>query len=160
MEFVNQLKQEKGRLKKEAESINERINAINILLESYGITTDMKTKIPVDYPKSEPLLKQIAYIIRSQERFMHNSEITKMLLKYNGDLKADEVPHRVSQVLSRAKRDDDGTGTLTSIQANNNRKNTFWGSKEWIENENTPKQENMYDKSIVSVKSTENVVKI
>lgn len=168
MDF-SELKRERERLFKEL-SVNEifkKLNAIDALFESYGVKQGQAVRetvkvvnTTIGYPINESLLKQIAYIIRAKSRFMHNSEIRKELLDNNKSLDADKISDTVSQTLSRAKREDDGTGTLASVQANNNRKNTFWGSKEWLEDENTPKKEFMYDKSIISVRSTENVVKI
>jgi hypothetical protein len=159
MDFIEGLKEEKASLIKRLDpEIVKRLNAINVLLESYNsASTDIHQKfdqVDDDYPVDSSYLKQIAYIIKKENRFLHNNEIANALKKHsNKDI--DFLKKRVSSVLSTAK--EEGEGNLVNIRVGSVLKNTFWGSKEWLDVNGYPKEEHMYDKSLVSVRKTKGI---
>ncbi len=149
MDFINELKREKA-------SLQKRLNAIEVLLESYG-TADVHTTIEADiddaFPSNESYIKQIAYTIKKENRFLHNSEITNVLKNYS-DKEKGKLSIRISVVLSRAKAVG---GNLTNITIGDSRRNTFWGSKEWLDDDGNVKPNHMYDKKLLVTKKSKEI---
>lgn len=158
MDFVEGLKEEKASLLKRLDpTIVKRLNAIDVLLESYGsVSTETNQKsnqVDIDYPTNGSYLKQIEYIIKTQNRFLHNNEIADIIKKYsNKDIEF--LKRRISAVLSNAKEEG---GNLVSIRIGTAIRNSFWGSKEWLDTNGEPLEDHMYDKSLLAMRRTKGI---
>ncbi|MFD2588828.1 hypothetical protein ACFSQJ_18020 [Croceitalea marina] len=142
----------KKRLLADKKALLDRLDYINELLRELGEDVDTsapKKAIEDDsFPKNASQFDQIIYILEKENRFLHNSEITNILLPYwNKDEKW--VSRRVSALLSSIKRET--KGAITNIKVNNSLKNTFWGSAKWLDEllGDEPLPKHMYNKSLV-----------
>ena len=140
-------------LKKERASLVKRLGAIDVLLESYGSVSTDDPQVDADYPTDSSYLKQIAYIIKKEDRFLHNSEITDIIKNYS-DKDMGFLRRRISAVLSHAKQEG---GNLVNIRIGTAIRNTFWGSKEWLDANGHPLKDHMYNKSLIAVKRTKGI---
>ncbi len=141
MNFVEQLKKEKDTLLK-------RIDAINILLETYTENSSDSVVTPVNsikdkFPVNGTYLEQIIYVIKIKNRFIHSSEIVDIIAPYYIDKDKKWLQRRISAVLSNAKSKGD-IPNLTNINYSPSKKDTVWGSKDWIDEEGNIKSEYMY----------------
>ena len=143
MDLINGLKEERALLVK-------KLEAIDVLLESYGSIN----KRDADYPANGSYLKQIAYIIKKANRFLHNSEITGVIKNYS-DKDLNFLSRRISSVLSKAKEEEEGN--LTSVTIGASKRNTFWGSKEWLNNDGKPLEDHMYNAELIVMKRTKGI---
>jgi len=158
MDLVEKLKEERASLIKGLDpTIAKRLNAIDVLLESYGsASTDIhqeSNKVDTDYPTNSPYLKQIEYIIKKENRFLHNNEIAAIIKKYS-DKDIDFLKRRISAVLSSAKEEG---GNLVSIKIGTAVRNSFWGSREWLDVNGNPLTDHMYDKNLLAVRRTKEI---
>ena len=101
---------------------------------------DIIVSFPNDeaYPKNTTYLNQILYIIKSKNRFLHNSEITEELFKYNNSKPKEWLKRRVSAVLSHGIKEVD---TLINYRFSNSKQDTVWGNKNWIDDKGIIKSE-------------------
>lgn len=159
MDFIERLKEERASLVKRLDpTIVKRLDAIDVLLESYGsASTDTHQKsnqVDTDYPTNGSYLKQIAYIIKKENRFMHNGEIAS-IIKNHSDKDIEFIKRRISSVLSTAKEEEEGN--LISIRIGSAIRNTFWGSKGWLDANGNPLEEHMYNRNLLTIKRTRGI---
>lgn len=147
MDFIEGLKEERASLKR-------TLDAIDVLLESYDIkdTTGANVK-DNHFPIKGSNIDQITYVIKNANRFLHNNEITNELSKYSNK-DSSLIKRRVSAVLSKAKREG---GNLTSITVGASKRNSFWGSKEWLDSKDVPLNQHMYNKDLLVVKTDKKI---
>ena len=129
------------------------IEAIDFLLTSYN-STDSPIDKKVDninkdenYPVAETHSVQIRYIIKTANRFLHNTEIRNSIKANSlrkGDLDVDRIrfQERFSRYLQREKTI--GGYNLVSIRVGNSNKRTFWGFKGWLNDQGDPLKKHMY----------------
>lgn len=138
---------------KERAKLLKKLEAIDILLES-NESPNLSADKDDNYPVGGSYILQIEYIIKTANRFLHNSEI-RSIIKANSTKKKDQedvfLKRRVSSVLSKAK--DEENSSLINIRVGNSLRNTFWGSKDWLDENGVPLKDHMYDKSKVVSKS-------
>ena len=133
-------------LKKEKESLLKRVNAINVLLESYVETTNEEHEVTdhsinMDkFPKNGTYLEQIIFVIKIQNRFIHVNEIVEIIAPYYIDKEKQWLRRRISAVLSHAKSKGD-IPNLTNVNYSPSKKHTVWGSRDWLDNDNKIKSE-------------------
>ena len=145
-------------LQKEKESLQKRIDAINILLDSYGKNTEesvgQSRKSNYDkFPNNRKFLDQIIYVIKAENRFIHTSEIVDIIKPYHLDKSSNWLRTRVSSVLSTAKSRGE-IPNLISINYSKSKKDTVWGSRDWCDSSGDiiekfmykPKSENQVEK--------------
>lgn len=84
---------------------------------------------------------------------MHNNEIAAIIKKYS-DKDIDFLKRRISAVLSHAKEED---GNLVSIRIGLAIRNSFWGSKEWLDKNGEPLEAHMYNKSLIAMRRTKGI---
>lgn len=150
MDFINGLKKERA-------SLAKRLEAVDVLLASYDTndthTTNISNESNSDYPTKGSIMKQIAYVIKRENRFLHNSEITEALLPYVNKSR-ELLSRRISSVLTKAKGE---VGNLVNIRVGKSIQNTFWGSKKWLDSNGDPLEAHMYDKSKVKMRRTKGI---
>lgn len=84
--------------------------------------------------------KQVALIFKEQSRFLHIREIVE--IAKNKKLEIDDKS--IKQAVYALKLD----GVIVSVSINNSYKNTYWGSKNWVDENNNIKPEYDYNKNI------------
>lgn len=94
------------------------------------------------FPVGGRRLEQISYILKQEKRFMHVTQISKAMHKYLGALKLEDIKRKVSIDLSKARRE--GIGSFERIKVDNSNQKAYWGSKSWLKEDNTPKDQFMY----------------
>lgn len=139
-------------LQKEKESLQKRIDAINVLLDSSNTHYNESTGQPKQegmskFPKNGTQLEQIIYIIKSQNRFIHTSEIVDIIAPYYIDKDKIWLRSRISAILSNAK----SKGLIPNLinkSYSSARKDNVWGSKDWLDEQGKIKPEYMYKPKI------------
>lgn len=139
-------------LLKERETLVKRLEEVERLLglESYtvkNIEVKGSTRINAsllddkNFPKAAGYLQQILYIIKTKDRFLYNSEITKELIRYYVDKDEVWLKRRVSAVLSEGLKEEDN---LINVRYSNSKQDTVWGNKNWINDDGSIKEEHMF----------------
>lgn len=149
-DFKNQLLKEREHLLQKL-MLNADYQRLKFIEDYLGTFNDSVERVIVpntddkdtsdDFPLDGTYLEQIAYIIKKEDRFLHNSEITDFLIPY-WKVDKDKARRRVSAELSKAKREQ--LGTFTNYQMGNSKKNVYWGSKNWLGNDGKPLSKHMY----------------
>lgn len=139
-------------LKKERDILQSKIDAINTVIKSYEASESKSDSNPSSikqeifgFPESGSYLEKIIFIIKDSNRFLHNNEIAETLSVYDKRNIAD-IKRRVSTVLSQAKSQVD---TLVNVKYGKSIKNTFWGSKDWLDTNGKIKEKHMYRLDII-----------
>lgn len=139
-------------LQKEREALVKRLEEVERLLGVANYTVRnievqgsirMNTSILDDknFPKAASYLQQILYIIKTKDRFLYNSEITKELIRYYVDKDEVWLKRRVSAVLSEGLKEEDN---LVNVRFGNSKQDTVWGNKNWLNDDGSIKEEHMY----------------
>jgi len=113
---------------------------INIL---NTISNDSKNEVQF-YKKiqREELIKEIVLIFKEQKRFLHIREIIKIVK--NKKLETDEKS--IKQSVYSLKWND----IIVSVLIKGCTKKTFWGSKNWVDENNNIKEEYKYNEDFLS----------
>ena len=153
MKFIEELKKEKASLEKRLEAINTLLVSYEYSDERNNTETEKKEdKSKEDkskddaFPRESSYLERILYIIKKENRFLHNNEIYNILSKYD-DKDEKQLKRRISAVLSQGKKE---VSNLTNHKIGNSIKNTYWGSKEWIDSDGNILKEHMYNTKFLS----------
>lgn len=92
-------------------------------------------------------------ILRNEGRFMHMREIKKIAQELEPNEDIDVVDKKISTAFYTIKNLTDSPLTNVSIEGSN--QNTFWGSKNWLDENGKIKKENMYnEREILTKKSS------
>ncbi|WP_298756411.1 hypothetical protein [uncultured Psychroserpens sp.] len=138
-------------LLKEKELLQKRIDAINVLLDSYDFKSDVKTDIYIgktqelfvkdndtisednidrisNFPKYGRTDQQIVWVFENAvERGIKLSDLQNLYNKFKGfDKLGNET--RIDNVARRMKK----KGILASVKYNKSNKLTYWGLSHWI----------------------------
>ncbi len=135
-------------LKKEKEILLKRLDAINVLLDTYSenvseVVKQQVHEIKDKFPINGTQLEQIIYVIKTQNRFIHVSEITEIMAPYHIDKGKDWLRRRISAVLSHANSKGE-IPNLLNIKYSPSKKDTVWGSKDWLDASGKIKHEYLY----------------
>jgi hypothetical protein len=134
-------------LKKERDDLQKKLDAINLLIESYeGKSTTIDRpkstrKQIVGFPEKGSYMEKVIFIIKDANRFLHNNEIAEAL-SHHDSRDVSELKRKVSAILFQAKA---RVETLTSVKHGKSAQFTFWGSTEWLDTNGKVKKEYMYD---------------
>ena len=88
MEFINELKKERDALQKKLDAINSAIKSYEVT-DSIDNVTDSKSITISGFPENGSYLEKVIFIIKTANRFLHNSEIAKALTEI-ADIRLDE----------------------------------------------------------------------
>lgn len=150
MSFINELK-------KERKALTERLNAVNLLLNSYG---EIPTKIDnteeeegfINFDLSKELKKsstpqKLLLVLKENARFMKIREIAKFIETNIGG-EEDEWTIKLSRTTGKLKK----LNKITSYRIGVSNTNVFWGSPNWLDNNGNIKKgyevkENITDKN-------------
>lgn len=100
------------------------------------------------YFEEKAFKRKVASILVAENRFMHIRELAEIVGQLDPNLKSDSLAKDISVALFAAKKDRDTT--LTSITIGNMLVDSFWGSKNWLDDNGNPKPKHMYNKAQLS----------
>ncbi len=133
MSFIEELKKEKTALIK-------RLEAVDLLLQSYGGNQSSNTEKPkkevvVDFDLGRELKKsstpqKFLLVLKENQRFMKIREMAKFLEAQIGGSE-DEWVIKLSRTTGKLKKMD----KIVSHKIGKSNTNVFWGSPNWIEND-------------------------
>ncbi|ALR30376.1 hypothetical protein ATE47_07500 [Chryseobacterium sp. IHB B 17019] len=116
------------------------IERIDILINLYNYENSLQNDHHL-FPQNN-YLDQILFIINKENRFLHNKEISQLFLKYNkehNDIVG--LQGKISIILNKKKKT---ISNLVSYKYSKAYKDTVWGKKEWLDENNKPKEKHMY----------------
>jgi hypothetical protein len=87
--------------------------------------------------------RKVVSILVAENRFMHIRELAEIVGRLDPNLKSDDLAKDISVALFAAKKDKNST--LTSITIGKMLVDSFWGSKNWLDENGKPKTKYMYD---------------
>ncbi len=162
-ETIKELIELRNELLKKIEHID---NTIDILksLNSNSITTPsastssnfkMRNDKYKDYKSSDSLRGKIAYILKTEGRFLHVREIALILHSLEPNHSVKEYITKISPAISYLRR----RGVIVKVKASKSNVNTFWGSKNWIDKKGEVIDTYKYDESQI-LRSSEDDIKI
>lgn len=154
MDFINELIREK-------KSLAKRIDAIDLLLQSYNVTSEITTTssnnatetLELDYKEELKKLSnsnKFLLVLKKHQRFMRVREIGEYITSQIGGSTNDWVIK-----LSRRTRNLKIANKIIKQQVGTKRTNAFWGSPNWIDENGNIKKEYMYDENSIKSKSTQ-----
>jgi len=123
MSFIDELKKERGELKK-------RIDAIDVLLDSYGVvsinnSSHSNEKANVGFPRSGRTDKQILWLFENHfTRGIRMSDVNIGYNHFNGT-----VNENVDNITRRLRKE----GNLVTVKYNGQNKLSFYGLPTWVE---------------------------
>lgn len=142
------LEQEKNELLKKLSLINQVINAYRLdkksddskgnIVKLLGIYEEVNSNIiSIDkyysYNIDYPIRKKIVTIIQNENRFLHVREIAAIANQLEPEISTHLFIKKISPALSVLKSIPQSG--LVSIVVENSHFNTFWGNKNWLDNE-------------------------
>lgn len=102
------------------------------------------------YNIEEPTRNKILFIIKTENRFLHVREIARIMQLLEGGETMQQAIKKISPSLSFLKKNPDTP--LISVEAYGLHFNTFWGYKEWINDEGEIADAFMYNESEITKK--------
>jgi hypothetical protein len=133
MSFINELKRERN-------ALTERLNAINLLLKSYGetepgLTQSANKHVEVDYDLTKELKKsstpqKFLLVLKENQRFMKIREMAKFIEAHVGGTE-DNWTIKLSRTTGKLKK----MNKIVSYKVGSSNTNVFWGSPNWLDNE-------------------------
>jgi len=162
--IIAALEEEKEEIRKDA---NERINSIDVAIYSlrqrHSLPNSKDFKLNGNgnertsgfnqkykgYEKLNTRQKALS-IFRTEGRFLHMREITKIAqsLEPNEDQK--EIARKISTAIYTMKNIP--SSSVTNVSIENSNQNTFWGSKNWLDENGNVKKEHMYNEKEIATK--------
>lgn len=148
------------------EFLTNRLSEVKIELGKLKTELVFLEKTLADYPKSEissyeittqndvgekpnkniyngTWIENILTVIKNKNRFLHNAEIASELYNTYSDKDKNSVKRRISAVLSNALSKGE-IESLTNHRFTNSIKDTVWGKKEWLDEQEKIKKEFMF----------------
>lgn len=141
-------------LKKEKKALLKRLDAVNLLLQSYGEneiveTIREKDEIIVDFDLGKELKKsstpqKFLLVLKENARFMKIREMAKFLVaQIGGD--EDDWTMKLSRTTGKLKKMD----KIVPYKIGKSNTNVFWGSPNWLDKNGVIKSENNFKESVV-----------
>lgn len=149
MSFINELKKEK-------KSLIERLDAIKVLLQSYGeadsVANESKDDIIVNFDLVKELKKsstpqKFLLILKENQRFMKIREIAQFINAQIGGNENDWTM-KLSRTTGKLKKMD----KIVSYKIGKSNTNVFWGSPNWINKDGEIKMEYKYKDDVIEKK--------
>lgn len=121
------------------------------ILESFKINTDiLKYK---GYTDAKTNKEKVAIILRVEKRFLHMRQIVKIAQSLDRFKSSKEVFNGISQAVYQLK----SSGSIVNFKHGNSNIDTFWGSKSWLNDDNTIKSGYEYDEDQIQSAKSENI---
>lgn len=172
-EMLKMLLEQKAELLRQADAIAKTIDILENKISINKLKVDnpeskedsnagynqVKTKAniyPEDYDPNMAIWRKITYLLKREQRFLHNREMAQMIAKIEPEINIGELVKRFSSVLSSMK----AKKQIVNIVVNNNNRNTFWGVKKWLDEDGNPKPEHMYNEEYITVTKEGKIIDI
>lgn len=130
---IEALIERKQELLEEVKSIDNSIRALGGSWEKEIPLGSSKTKnetVDKDYRTNWSIKKKFAYLLKKHNRFLHFREAAEMINSLeNKTYDISELASKLSSGTQSLKTD----GTLVKVKVNNNNRSTFWGYKDWLD---------------------------
>jgi len=95
---------------------------------------------------------KVIYVIKTEKKFLHAREIAQILNKIEPTKNTKDLIKKVSPILSLLKQ----KGVIIKIKVGRSNINSFWGGKDWVNENGLPKSGYEYDDSYL-VKAGDNI---
>lgn len=148
-ELLKMLEIERDEYEQKVKSISDTIQILKAKMgmnnSSNGESTAVTTKnniLDPDYDKDWSISKKIIYLLKREQRFLHNREMSEMTNALEPQISKEKLSKKFSSILSILKK----RGLIVKKVINGNNQNCFWGSPKWLNEDGTIKDEFMYNK--------------
>ncbi|HEY8782878.1 MAG TPA: hypothetical protein VIM16_14735 [Mucilaginibacter sp.] len=92
--------------------------------------------------------EKIAKVLKSENRFLNITQLIDIIHAGSPKISREDVKDGVNSAKSALLKDN----AIEKITVGTSNQNSFYGSPNWLEAPNTPKQEYMYDKGLIKEK--------
>lgn len=150
-------------LKRERKALSERLNAINLLLKSYGETdskpiTAPTNQVVVDFDlgrelKKSSTLQKFLLVLKENQRFMKIREMAKFIEAQIGGSE-DDWTIKLSRTTGKLKK----MNKIVSYKVGSSNTNVFWGSPNWLDNSRKIKNGHEYIEDAVDKSQSSSLI--
>lgn len=134
---IKQLTDEREVLLRRAQSLSD---AIEVLKKNTGQDASTASNT---LNNSISVREAVLNVFKRENRFLHIREITRLVIEDSSQFEGSQ--NKIRNTISNLKT----KGILTSYRVGSSLQNTFWGSKNWLDNDGVPKKENSYNKEYI-----------
>ncbi len=99
-----------------------------------------------DFDKKATFRDKLAYVFRKENRFLHVREIAETMHNLEPRYDIKNILGKLSPAITFLRKQ----GTIVKVVVGKSHLNTFWGSKNWVNNDGSPKPQHMYDKNQIN----------
>jgi hypothetical protein len=166
-EIIHALELERAELERSLKALTD---AIQILSNSIGMGHHLSIgkngflKMPQaplvndkykDYKTLKSYRKKVVAILKAESRFLHMREIQDIAVRLEPSANEETLRSTIQQAVYGLKNIEDSP--LVSFKVDDININTFWGSKNWLNEKGQIKQEHIYDKDQITANKKEKV---
>lgn len=99
-----------------------------------------------DYNKDATMLNKVAFILKTENRFLHLRQIARILHLNEPEITEKEFTAKLYPAVAKLK----SSGVIVKYSVGTSNVNTFWGSKNWLNDDGTPKDKHKFDEQEVT----------
>ncbi|SEK41582.1 hypothetical protein [Parapedobacter koreensis] len=99
-----------------------------------------------DYDKNATVKMKVVTVLKTENRFLHLRQIAKILHLLEPDTSEKDFVTKLYTAVSKLK----SSGAIVKYAIGASNVNTFWGSKNWLDDKGEPKSEHKYDEDAVT----------
>lgn len=136
------------------QQLQKQIEGIDLVLSING----MANTLPLDglgspfkqapFNSKDSYKEKIAKVLKSENKFLHINQLIDIIHAYTPKSTRQDVKDSVNSAKSALLKE----GAIVKVAAAKSNQNSFYGSPNWLEAENTPKIEHMYDETLIKEK--------
>lgn len=128
---------------------------INLLTEGKGIekATINTRAIKDGYDKTATMRNKLVQVLKKAGKFLHIRQIAALLHEYEPDVSEKEFIGRLYPAMAALKK----SGTIVKFAVDNSNLNTFWGSKNWLDDSGKIKNGFAYDEDQIKNNKSEDI---
>jgi hypothetical protein len=119
---------------------------VNTNSDVVGSISESANVIPNGYNKNATLKNKVAFIIKRENRFIHVREISKLIHDIDPFAPVDDIVKKLSPIMSSLQTKD----IIVKIKTGSANINTFWGSKNWLDENGNPIPGHEYNKEYIT----------
>lgn len=99
-----------------------------------------------DFDKKATFRDKLTSIFRTENRFLHIREIAEIMHSIEPKYSVKEFLAKLSPAITYLRKE----GAIVKCVVGKSHLNTFWGSKNWVNADGTPKAQHMYDENQIN----------
>lgn len=153
-ELLERVKQIEGTISMYKAIHNTADNALKNANIALNITKEAQEKYR-GYDKKASMRNKIAVILKAEKRFLHVREIAKFIHEIDPFDNETEIAKKISPAISFLGK----SGSVVKLKIGKSNINSFWGSKNWLDENGNPKVGHEYNKAYL-VKSNDDKIEI